>query len=148
MMRPVPGVAALPVLALPALALPALAQNPPQRPFGLADRLAEGMLTQARRANLPEDQMPEWRRLAACAAQALIRSDLANAAPEQAARNAAASRTKAEVERRTDLRDEAQRLCMGGQGGGWAAGPAAQTFSIGPPASTQALKPPRLRRFR
>jgi len=142
MMRPIPVLA-----ALLALALPALAQNPPQRPSGLLDRLAEGMLTQARRANLPEDQMPEWRRLAACAAQVLIRSDLSNAVLEQAARDAAAGRTKAQVERRTDLRDEAQRLCMGGQGGGWAAGPAAQTFSIGPPASTQALKPPRLRTF-
>ena len=108
-MRPIPVGA-----ALLALALPALAQNPPQRPPGLADRLAEGMLTQARRAHVPEDQMPEWRRLAACTAQVLIRSNLSNAALEQAACDAAAGRTNAQVERRTDLRDETQQHCMGG----------------------------------
>ncbi len=96
------------------MALPAVAQSPPQRPPGLAERLAEGMLTQARRANVPEEQMPEWRRLAACAAQVLLASNLSNQVLEQAARDAAAGRTNPQVERRTDLRDETQRRRMGG----------------------------------
>ena len=102
------------VAAAGLIALPALAQSPSQRPPGLAERLAEGMLTQARRANVPEEQMPEWRRLAACTAQVLVRSNLSNAVLEQAARDVAAGRTNAQVERRTDLRDEAQRRCISG----------------------------------
>ncbi|WP_137127072.1 hypothetical protein [Roseomonas sp. HF4] len=95
-------------------ALPALAQSPQARPPGIADRLAEGMLAQARRANVPADQMPEWRRLAACTAGVLVRSNLSNAVLEQAARDAAAGRQNGDVERRTDLRDETMRRCMPG----------------------------------
>jgi hypothetical protein len=100
------------IVAAILIVLPALAQSPPQRPPGLADRLAEGMLAQARRANVPEDQMPEWRRLAACTAGVLVRSNLSTAVLEQAARDAAAGRQNAQVERRTDLRDETERRCM------------------------------------
>jgi len=94
------------------LALPALAQSRPQRPPGLAERLAEGVVAQARRALVPEEEMPEWRRIAACTADVLVRSNLSNAVLEQAARDAAAGRPNAQVERRTDLRDEAERRCM------------------------------------
>jgi hypothetical protein len=97
-------------LAAMLVGLPALAQTP-QRPAGLAERLAEGMLAQARRANVPEDQMPEWRRLATCTAQILVRSNLSNAVLEQAAIDAAAGRQNAEVARRTDLRDQTERRC-------------------------------------
>lgn len=105
-----------PVAAMAAmlLAVPALAQNTPQRPPGLAERLVEGILSEARRAQVPEDQMPEWRRMAACTAGVLVRSNLSSAVLEQAARDAAAGRQNAEVERRTDLRDEAQRRCTPG----------------------------------
>jgi hypothetical protein len=63
---------------------------------------------------VPEEQMPEWRRLAACTAELLLRSSLPTAVLEQAVRDAAAERTNPEIERRTDLRDETQRRCMGG----------------------------------
>ncbi len=73
----------------------------------------ESMLNEARRALVPEEEMPAWRRAATCTADVLTSSNLPTAVLEQAIRDRAAGRDNAQIARRTDLRDAVESRCLG-----------------------------------